>query len=82
MREQWLAWVEAALDDNFRRPTDEDLMALHHWLVSNSTAPPPMPRRISRIARQTMLSVRVMAETKDWTPAQYRKALVEARMRW
>ena len=33
------------------------------------------------LANQVTMSIRVYWETKDWTPAQFRKALVAARLR-
>jgi hypothetical protein len=46
--------------------------------LDDLTPPPPDP---TRLATQVSESIRVFWETKDWTAAQFRRALVAERLR-
>lgn len=76
-------WLTMALDGKFEGVTDADLMDLRDWIDRGCTGTMPEPEGPDpvNLADRVSESVRVFWETKNWTPAQFRKALVEARLR-
>lgn len=78
-------WLTQALDTRTDGPSDTDLLALRDWIDGGCDG--DLPEYQGRehagdapLAQQTAMSMRVFMETKDWSPARLRKALVAARL--
>lgn len=77
------AWLTMALDAKFEGVTDADLLDLRDWIDTGCTTDMPEPQGPDpvNLADRVSESVRVFWETKNWTAAQWRRALVEERLR-
>lgn len=81
-------WLTVALDGAMPATTlDNDLMALRDWIDGGCTGDMPLPLEVipptpeGDLGRMTVESIRVFWETRNWTPAQFRQALVKERLR-
>lgn len=76
-------WLTLAHDSNFPSPvSDLDLLRLRDWVDGGCAGDMPEPEGTPPSGDMNRLheSIRVMWETKEWTRAQFRAALVEARL--
>lgn len=83
LRAAMSVWLTAALDDTMPGTTlDPDLAALRDWIDDGCAGDIPMPRdRTHTLSTEVSESIRVAWETRQWTPAQFRRALVAERLR-
>lgn len=77
------SWLTLALDGGFPGPvSDFDLLALREWIDTGCPGDMPVPLGTEPpdLANRTAMSIRVFWETRDWSAARFRNALVEARL--
>jgi len=75
-------WLTMALDINSPRVTTADLLALRDWIDVGCAGALPVPGEgEATLADRTSMSIRVYWETREWSAARFRNALVEERLR-
>jgi hypothetical protein len=85
LRAAMSTWLTLALDTAMPDTTlDDDLIALREWVdggCAGDMPVPTLPATGSHLAETVSESIRVYWETRYWSAAQFRRALVEARLR-
>lgn len=82
LRTSLSAWLTLALAGDFTGPSTVDLLALRDWIDGGCAGdmPTPVGEDPPTLADRTAMSVRVFWETREWSAARFRNALVDARL--
>jgi hypothetical protein len=83
LRAAMSTWLTLALDEAMPATSlDADLARLRDWIDGGCVGDMPLPAdRTPVLADEISTSIRVAWETRKWTPAQFRRALVAERLR-